>query len=45
MGIANVESIVAGGESEAVEGQKSTAQLARCREALCAFFEGKEVRR
>ena len=37
---AELERIVASGESETVEFKKSTAQLPRCGEALCAFLNG-----
>lgn len=37
---AELERIVASGESETVEFKKSTAQLPRCGETLCAFLNG-----
>ena len=40
MELADLEKIVAGGESETVEFKKSTAQLARAGETLCAFLNG-----
>jgi ATP-dependent DNA helicase RecG len=40
MTIQELEQIAAGGESETVEFKKSTAQLPRAGEALCAFLNG-----
>lgn len=38
MKLADIERLVAGGESETVEFKQSTGQLARAAETLCAFL-------
>ena len=40
MDLKDLQSIVAAGESETVEFKKSTAQLPRAGETLCAFLNG-----
>ena len=40
MDLRELQSIVAAGESETVEFKKSTAQLPRAGETLCAFLNG-----
>ncbi len=40
MTIADIEGLVRGGESDSIEFKKSTGQLARAAETLCAFLNG-----